>query len=162
MAGGTERERRLPTPASPGAVCVSPRTSVSAAPEVQHGARGGRCGSPLVICQHFPLRVGGEMGADPCPQAEAGPTAPRRCQVGPLPPHARMLHLAASLTSKYTPLCTNLTHQKNRTSQTKNARSPNVKASVAIRKIAFYNLLMLILSPLILKSFLLLRVPIRQ
>lgn len=83
---GGRRAREHPKSARagnrPGAQSECDRGRVSVCSEssspcvVQHGARGGRCGSPLVICQHFPLRVSGEMGADPCPQAEAGPTAP--------------------------------------------------------------------------------------
>lgn len=101
--GGSRRRRR------PGAVCVWSRPSKSATPEVRHGARGGGSGSPLVIRQHFPLRIGREMGADPCPQTEAGPTAPRRYQVGkqnskwPLPPYLTTLVDAAMYRIIYVP-----------------------------------------------------------
>lgn len=88
-----DRRRRLPSGA-PGAVRVRPRRwcdDCVQPPSVRHGARGGRCGSPLVIRQHFPLRARREMGADPCPQAEAGPTAPpwRQVRRPRLPPPGR-------------------------------------------------------------------------
>lgn len=73
-------------PISGRSLCLIAAVSQCSAPVVRHGARGGRCGSPLVICQHFPLRARREMGADPCPQAEAGPTAPPWRQVCHQPP----------------------------------------------------------------------------
>lgn len=73
-------------PISGRSLCLIAAVSQCSAPVVRHGARGGRCGSPLVICQHFPLRARREMGADPCPQTEAGPTAPPWRQVCHQPP----------------------------------------------------------------------------
>lgn len=46
-----------------------------------HGAREGDS-PPLVTAakrQDFPHRVHRKMGADPCPQTEAGPTPPEWC-----------------------------------------------------------------------------------
>jgi len=56
------------------------------------GPRGGAAAPSRNLVQDFPHRVHREMGANPCPQTEAGPTPPEgwgggtgRCQVhGPL------------------------------------------------------------------------------
>lgn len=51
-----------------------------------HGAREGEHAPPLVNAttrQDFPHRVRREMGADPCPQTEAGPTPPAKWCGGP-------------------------------------------------------------------------------
>lgn len=59
---------------------------VTAILSLGHGAREGEHAPPLVNAttrQDFPHRVRREMGADPCPQAEAGPTPPAKWYGGP-------------------------------------------------------------------------------
>lgn len=59
---------------------------VTAILSLGHGAREGEHAPPLVNAttrQDFPHRVRREMGADPCPQAEAGPTPPAKWCGGP-------------------------------------------------------------------------------
>ncbi|GLV32255.1 hypothetical protein CBL_11788 [Carabus blaptoides fortunei] len=59
---------------------------VTAILSLGHGAREGEHAPPLVNAttrQDFPHRVRREMGADPCPQAEAGPTPPAEWCGGP-------------------------------------------------------------------------------